>query len=67
VLLHGLGRTARSMRRLAAEGLRREYCMDGMRDLLVVPCGHTFIMNDPEVIAQAFHFLRHGEFDKARK
>ncbi len=41
--------------------------VDGMRDLLVVSRGHTFIMNDPEVIAQTFHFLQHGEFDKAGK
>jgi hypothetical protein len=38
--------------------------VDGMRDLLVVSRGHTFIMNDPEVIAQAFHFLEHGEFSR---
>jgi hypothetical protein len=36
-----------------------------MRDLLVVRCGHTFIMDHPEVIAQAFHFLAHGEFDRS--
>lgn len=36
--------------------------VDGMRDLLVVPRGHTFMMNDPEVIAQAFHFLERGAF-----
>ena len=38
--------------------------VDGMRDLLVVPRGHTFIMNAPEVIAQAFYFLEHGAFDR---
>jgi hypothetical protein len=38
--------------------------VDGMRDLLVVPRGHTFIMNAPEVIAQAFYFLEHGVFDR---
>lgn len=42
-------------------------CVDGMRDLLVVSCGHTGIMNDPDVIAQAFHFLQHGEFARAGK
>ena len=36
--------------------------VDGMRDLLVVPRGHTFIMNDPGVIAQTFHFLERGTF-----
>ncbi len=39
----------------------------GMRDLLVVSRGHTFIMNDAEVIAQVFHFLQHGKFDRAGK
>lgn len=34
----------------------------GMRELLVVSRGHTLIMNAPEVIAQAFHFLAHGAF-----
>ena len=38
--------------------------VDGMRDLLVVPRGHTFIMNASEVIVQAFHFLEHGAFDQ---
>lgn len=36
----------------------------GMRDLLVVPCGHTFIMNVPEVVRQTFHFLARGAFDQ---
>ena len=39
--------------------------MAGMRELLVVPYGHTFIMNAPEVIAQTFHFLEHGSFASA--
>jgi hypothetical protein len=39
--------------------------VDGMRDLLVVPRGHTFMMNAPEVIAQTFHFLEHGGFDQS--
>jgi pimeloyl-ACP methyl ester carboxylesterase len=34
----------------------------GMRDLLVVPCGHTFIMNDRTVLEQTVHFLVHGRF-----
>lgn len=38
--------------------------VDGMRDLLIVPRGHTFIMNAPEVIAQTFHFLEHGAFER---
>lgn len=36
--------------------------VEGMRELLVVPRGHTFVMNAPEVVAQTFHFLEHGEF-----
>lgn len=39
--------------------------VDGMRDLLVVTRGHTFIMNAPEVIEQAFHFLERGAFDRS--
>lgn len=37
----------------------------GMTDFLVVPRGHTFIMNDPTVIRQVVHFLKHGIFLKA--
>lgn len=36
--------------------------VDGMRDLIVVPRGHAFIMSAPEAIAQTFHFLAHGAF-----
>jgi hypothetical protein len=36
-----------------------------MADFLVVPAGHTFIMNDDMVIAQTVHFLRYGRFDHA--
>ncbi len=39
--------------------------IDGMADFLVVHRGHTFIMNDPEVIRQAAHFFEHGRFDRA--
>src|SRR5690348_14945995 len=42
-------------------------CVEGMRELLVVPCGHTFIMNAPDVIAQTFHFLERGAFDCQRR
>ena len=38
---------------------------EGMRDFLVVPCGHTFIMNAPDVIGQTFHFLAHGTFARS--
>jgi hypothetical protein len=34
----------------------------GMRELLAVPCGHTFIMDDAAAVRQIFHFLRHGSF-----
>ena len=36
--------------------------VEGMRDFLVVHRGHTFIMNDPEVIGQAAHFFETGRF-----
>ena len=39
--------------------------VDGMADFLVVPCGHTFIMNDPTVMDQAIHFFRHGRFARS--
>jgi len=34
----------------------------GMRELLVVPHAHTFIMRVPSVLAEVFHFLEHGRF-----
>lgn len=37
----------------------------GMRDLLAVPRGHTFIMDAPDVVPQVFHFLAHGAFLRA--
>ncbi len=36
--------------------------VEGMADFLVVPRGHTFIMNDRAVLDQAIHFFRHGAF-----
>lgn len=39
-----------------------EASVEGMTDLVVVPCGHTFIMNDRGVLDQTVHFLRHGRF-----
>ena len=36
--------------------------LPGMADFLVVHRSHGFIMNDPEVIDQTIHFLRHGRF-----
>lgn len=38
--------------------------VEGMKDFLVVPCSHTWIMNDREVIAQTIRFLRDGRFAK---
>jgi hypothetical protein len=36
--------------------------VDGMRDLVVVPRGHTFIMNGCDTIEQTAAFLRDGAF-----
>lgn len=36
--------------------------IDGMRDFLVVPVSHPFLMKHPMVIAQSMHFLRTGRF-----
>jgi triacylglycerol lipase len=34
-----------------------------MRDFIIVPNIHTFIMSDPLVMRQVAHFLRHGRFE----
>lgn len=37
--------------------------LEGMRDYLVVPVSHPFLMKDDEVIRQTVHFLRSGAFE----
>lgn len=39
--------------------------LEGMKDFLVVPEAHSFIMRDEEVIEQSAHFLEHGHFERA--
>ena len=36
--------------------------VEGMRDFLVLPVTHTFIVNNDVVIGQTLHFLKHGNF-----
>ncbi len=36
--------------------------LDGMKDFLVLPASHPFIMKDKVAIEQTMHFLKHGEF-----
>ena len=39
--------------------------VEGMRDFIVVPHSHTFIMRAEVFIQQTIHFLREGSFDHA--
>jgi pimeloyl-ACP methyl ester carboxylesterase len=36
--------------------------MDGMTDFISLPCTHTFMMRNSEVIRQTLFFLEHGHF-----
>jgi len=40
--------------------------LDEMKDFLVVPTGHTFIMNNANVIRQTLYFLDNGYFKHAK-
>ena len=33
-----------------------------MKDFKVLPVGHTWMVNNPDVISAAQHFIEHGQF-----
>ncbi len=41
--------------------------LEGMKDFLVVPTSHAFIMRSEEVGVQVVHFLRHGLFQGTKR
>lgn len=36
--------------------------VSGMKDFIIIPHSHSFIMNSDVAIAQTINFLKHGEF-----
>jgi len=41
--------------------------LEEMRDFLVIPSSHTFIMQNPVVLKQVVQFLEHGKFDHSQE
>ena len=41
-----------------------ETAVRGMKEMTVLPVTHTFMMNDPVVIAEVLFFLRNGRFER---
>ncbi|MEE9502470.1 MAG: hypothetical protein V3V48_10370, partial [Candidatus Aminicenantaceae bacterium] len=38
--------------------------IQGMKDFIILPLTHAFIMKNDDVIAQVIHFLEHGVFNR---